>query len=42
LHSLYVLENAFKKVQAVGSATALVGVLNGKTLSIVNLGDSGF
>jgi len=38
----YVLEQAFKKVNAVGSATALLAILNKSELSIANLGDSGF
>lgn len=39
---LYILEKAFKKVNAVGSATALVAMLNKNELSVANIGDSGF
>lgn len=42
VHALFVLENAFKKVTAVGSSTAVVAVQNGNQLSVCNLGDSGF
>lgn len=39
----YILEKAFKRVNAVGSATAMIGVLNSPNeLSIANIGDSGF
>lgn len=38
----YVLEKAFKRVKAVGSATAMVAVLNKNELAIANIGDSGF
>jgi hypothetical protein len=36
------MQQAFKKVTAVGSSTALIGVLNKRSLSFANLGDSGF
>ena len=36
------MERAFKKVSAVGSATAMVAILNKNELSIANIGDSGF
>jgi hypothetical protein len=42
LHPLYLMQQAFKKVTAVGSSTALIGVLNKRSLSFANLGDSGF
>ena len=42
IYPTYVLEKAYKKVMAVGSATAMVAVLNKNELSIANIGDSGF
>jgi len=42
VHPLFVLDKAFAQVNSVGSATAMVAILNGKKLSIANLGDSGF
>lgn len=42
LYPSYILEKAFRKVTAVGSATALVAILNKQELSISNIGDSGF
>jgi serine/threonine protein phosphatase PrpC len=39
---MFVLEQAFKKVTAVGSSTALLAVLNNKHVHLANLGDSGF
>ena len=42
IYPVYILEMAYSKVEAVGSATALIGVLNGPELTITNLGDSGF
>lgn len=39
---MFVLDKAFSQVNSVGSATAMVAILNGKNLSIANLGDSGF
>jgi serine/threonine protein phosphatase PrpC len=42
LYPLYVLQQAFKRVTAVGSSTALIGVLNKQHLHFANLGDSGF
>ena len=38
----YVLQKAFSKIKAVGSATAMIGILNKQTLNITNIGDSGF
>ena len=38
----YVLQKAFDKIKAVGSATALIAILNKQTLHITNIGDSGF
>lgn len=42
LYPTYVLEQAFSKVTAAGSATAMVAIRNQKEISIANLGDSGF
>ena len=42
LFPTYVLEKAFAKVKAVGSATAMIAILNKQELSIANIGDSGF
>jgi serine/threonine protein phosphatase PrpC len=42
LFPTYILQQAFNKVNAVGSATALVAILNKNELSIANIGDSGF
>ena len=42
LFPTYILQKAFNKVNAVGSATALVAILNKNELSIANIGDSGF
>ena len=42
IYPTYVLENAFKKVNAVGSATAMIAILNKNELCIANIGDSGF
>jgi len=42
IHSLFVLEKAFRRMKAVGSSTALVAVKNNNQLNISNLGDSGF
>jgi hypothetical protein len=42
LYPTYILKKAFLKVNAVGSATALIAILNKDTLSIANIGDSGF
>jgi len=42
LFPTYVLEKAFAKVRAVGSATAMIAILNKQELSIANIGDSGF
>ncbi len=42
LHPIYILEQAFKKVTAVGSSTAMVAIRNQKDIHIANLGDSGF
>lgn len=39
---LYIMNKAFKKVNAVGSATAMIGLLNKNELSVCNIGDSGF
>lgn len=38
----YILDQAFKRLTAVGSSTALIGIRNQKSISIANLGDSGF
>lgn len=38
----YILNKGFSKVTAVGSSTALVAIRNQKSISIANLGDSGF
>lgn len=38
----YILEKAFRRLTAVGSSTALIGIRNQKNISIANLGDSGF
>ena len=42
LYPTYILQKAFLKVNAVGSATALIAILNKDELSIANVGDSGF
>lgn len=42
IYPTYILEKAFRKVIAVGSATAMIAVLNKNELSIANIGDSGF
>ena len=42
LHPIYILGQAFTKVSAVGSSTALVAIRNQKEINIANLGDSGF
>ena len=42
LFPTYVLEKAFRKVNAVGSATAMIAIQNQNELSIANIGDSGF
>ncbi len=42
LYPTYILQKAFLKVNAVGSATALIAILNKDELSIANIGDSGF
>ena len=42
LQPLYILEKAFQKVNAPGSSTVLVAILNKDYLHLVNLGDSGF
>mmetsp|Transcript_3218 Transcript_3218/g.4904 ORF Transcript_3218/g.4904 Transcript_3218/m.4904 type:complete len:222 (+) Transcript_3218:617-1282(+) len=38
----YVLQKAYTKISAVGSATALIAILNKNELSVANIGDSGF
>ena len=38
----YILNKAYQRVTAVGSSTALVAIRNQKSISIANLGDSGF
>jgi serine/threonine protein phosphatase PrpC len=38
----FILQQAYNKVSAVGSATALVAILNKNELSLANIGDSGF
>lgn len=42
IQALYILERAFSKVTAIGSATAMIGILNRNKMSLCNLGDSGF
>ena len=42
IYPTYILQQAFNRVFAVGSATALVAILNKNELSIANIGDSGF
>jgi serine/threonine protein phosphatase PrpC len=42
LFPTYILGKSFAKVNAVGSATALIAILNKKELAICNIGDSGF
>jgi hypothetical protein len=42
IESLFILSRAYARINAVGSSTALVAILNGKKLSVCNLGDSGF
>ena len=42
INPVLVLERAFEKVKAVGSATALIGIKNKKEINLANLGDSGF
>lgn len=42
LHPIYILGQAFHKVSAVGSSTAMVGIRNQNEMNIANLGDSGF
>ena len=37
-----ILVNAHKQVSAIGSSTAVVGLLNNNKLSVCNIGDSGF
>ena len=42
IYPIYILEKAFSKVNAVGSATAMIAILNKNELQIANIGDSGF
>lgn len=42
IYPLFILEKSFAKVNAVGSATALIAILNKNELAISNIGDSGF
>jgi protein phosphatase PTC7 len=42
IYPLYILEKAFSRVHAVGSATAMIALINHNELSISNIGDSGF
>lgn len=42
LHPIFILGQAFAKVTAVGSSTAMIAIRNQKELNIANLGDSGF
>lgn len=42
IYPTYVLGKAFAKVNAVGSATAMISILNKNELQIANIGDSGF
>lgn len=38
----HILAEAHNKTSPIGSATALVGILNYRTLNFANIGDSGF
>lgn len=42
VYPIHILEKAFAKVHAVGSATAMIAILNKNELQITNIGDSGF
>jgi serine/threonine protein phosphatase PrpC len=42
IHPTYILDKAFSRVKNVGSATAMMGILNKNKISFCNLGDSGF
>ena len=42
IHPIKIMTQAYSKVSAIGSATALVAIRNGRELKIANLGDSGF
>lgn len=42
LFPTFILQKAYQKVTAVGSATALIAILNGNELHVANIGDSGF
>lgn len=42
LFPTYILQKAYAKVNAVGSATAMIAILNKHELQIANIGDSGF
>lgn len=37
-----IMDGAYYNTKPIGSATALVGILNNRTLNITNIGDSGF
>jgi serine/threonine protein phosphatase PrpC len=37
-----ILKKAYKQVRAIGSSTAVVGLLSNNKLAVCNLGDSGF
>jgi hypothetical protein len=42
LHPVFIMEQAFSKVSAVGSSTAMIGIRNRNEIALANLGDSGF
>lgn len=42
IYPLYIMNKAFKRVNAVGSATAMIAMLNKNELTVSNIGDSGF
>lgn len=42
IHPIKILSGAYNKVNAVGSATGLIAVKQGRELRIANIGDSGF
>ena len=42
IHPIKIMTQAYSKVNAIGSATALVAIKHGRKLKIANLGDSGF
>jgi hypothetical protein len=42
IHPIKILAGAYSKVNAVGSATGLIAVKQGREIRIANIGDSGF